>query len=239
MTPKLEQVLAKVRKLRALAAGTASVAEAASAAAMADRLIQAHCLDEASIEAMPLSDHEEIGEDETPVWSMRDKPTWRHALLTVLGRHYGCSTWTKQLPDSWEGRIVGRPSDVAIVRYMLAWSTTEITRLSRMDATVMSRTDRAAFCRGAVDGFYVALSESKRKQLHETSDRGAAIVLHNRADLAEQARDVLHPDLGRMRNRRPVGRASYEAGVRAGARLENRNNTALPPVNGRLLGSGK
>lgn len=233
----ITKILAKVRALRELAKSS-NLNEATAAAARADALIQQYQLEEAELSTAP-EQGEPIREHAEPVWAQRERPFWRSILCNVLAHHYGCSSWTDVMPGEYTGRIVGRASDVAIVRYMFAWSASEIVRLSRGE---VDRKDRPTFCRGAVDGFAHALFEAKEKtqaDYKRAHGDGAAMVLVSRALASQKERDRLHPDLtsghGPRVNR---GRDAYAAGYASGKTLQPKSG--LPGASGVLmLGKGK
>jgi hypothetical protein len=193
----LESVIEKVKKLRALAANAGTLQEAETAAALAETLIAKHRLDEAQIEADGGRPSEPINEEVEPLWSSttRDE-SWRAKLAGGLTRHYGCF-WFRSVTTQGRKtvsnvyRIIGRPSDVAIVRHMFAWLTAEIARLSRRER---GRSGQNAFRLGAVSGLLSALESSAQKV--ERAHRGsAAIVLASRAAEATAAAKVLHPNI--------------------------------------------
>lgn len=235
MTGNLDRVLAKIRALRALAQ-SANVNEAAAAAAQADALIQKYRLDSATVDGVAAEPAEECSRDPEPVDVQavggKNRIRWRGALLTILARHYSCVAITEPRQYVVQSFVIGCPSDVAIVRYMFAWSSAEIVRLSQVwDVGEMRR----SFCEGAVAGFREALAASKVKA--EVGHDKAALVLRDRAAAALALLDKLYPDRGRGRATSSGNAWAYAHGVAAGKGMNR--PTGLPSPGSRLLGPGK
>lgn len=243
--PRIESVLRKVRGLRALATSS-NIHEAEAAAAQAEALIAKYRLEEAQIgvsdAAAPAESIEESGECLDRF--VRDA-AWRRSLRATLVRHYGCAGYMAwrfspaEKRGAWEYVVIGRPSDVAALRYMLAWLTSEIARLSQAER---GRAGRNAFCVGAVRGFgnalYVAQRETEETHT-EAHGNSAAMVLASRSKEATAWRDQKHPDMKTQRTSaaRVSDAGAYHRGKAAGERLHGRGG-ALPAGNSRLLGSG-
>lgn len=188
MNERGESVLRKVRALRELAKSS-NIHEAEAAAAQADALIQKYRLDEAELEAAGDAEAEAIGGDHEPLQTGTRLDGWKGLLAAKLARHYGCYVYTRRFLR--DGRrhvsiqIVGRPSDVATVRYMFAWLVGEIARLSAYESGTSARN---AFRLGAVTGIGNALYVSRKAAEAEharTHGGAAAIVLVSRADAAK------------------------------------------------------
>jgi Protein of unknown function (DUF2786) len=232
-------VIEKIAKLRRLAQ-SANLNEAAAAAAAADRLMQEHGIAEAQLEAAGEMPKESPVEESTPLaqW-VGGTPQWELSLVTQLARHYGCSTYgstdakevgPNQWRDSYSTHVVGRPSDIASVRYMYAWLKLEIERLAKINAG-NGRAWINSFKHGAVAGVLEAMRAAKASVMAETkasassptastSTSAALVLIDNRAGEAKAARDALHPNLrsgGRIGGASSAG--GYGAGKTAGSRL--------------------
>ena len=236
----IEAILSKVRKLRDLAARSTSVAEAATAAAQADAILQRHRLSEADVEASGAQPTEAIGEGEEPLWQGgRRSDTVAMRLSAVLSDHYGCVTYTRRdirggRTESISFRIVGRPSDVAIVRYMFAWLRAEIERLAQREAGPV----RPSFRHGAVSGIKIALTAAARATVKASGNGAAALVLASRSEEARRWLAAVDPDMGKART--PGGNLDPDAfmrGARAGAQMPG--VAKLPEGRGRMLGAGE
>ena len=183
----IERVIEKVRKLRALSAGAGTLAEAEAAAAQAEAIIARYRLEEAQIGIHDASRVEVVGVADDPLWVGGERvPNWLAWLANALAKHYGCLAFT----DVTRGpaglaklfKIVGRPGDVQLVRYMFAWLSAEIDRLSRRER---GRSAMNAFRLGAVDGICASLSAAQKTEEAAPGAAGAAMVLASRAEEAE------------------------------------------------------
>lgn len=212
----LKKYMIKVAALRALAAKAGTRAEAEAALRQAAEIIQKYRLEEADIS---------MGADEDP--ALQEQPlaefkgrwiVWQKSLAAGLARIFGCFAWWRSgfkntIP------IVGRRADVEMVRYLFAWATAEIVRLSQKET---GKAARNAFCRGAADGFVYALrqGQNKAEALHSETAPGssAAMVLVRRSDQAEaianrrfKIRSVKLPDVSDA--------GAYARGARAGKNM--------------------
>lgn len=187
----IQVVLRRVSALRNLAAKAGTIHEAETAAAKADALIQKYRLSEADVESAGAAPTEKPAAADPLHTSKTRTPMWLRLLAQDLAKHYGCFAWTQMggAYSAWTLRIVGRPSDVEVVRYMFAWISTEIARLSQAEH---GKADQNAFRLGAIAGIRNALYRSTK----ETTDahpipaapesaeptRSAAMVLLSRVD---------------------------------------------------------
>lgn len=239
--PNLKAILVKVRKLRDLAARSTSVAEAATAASQADAILQRYRLSEADAEVAGAQPTEAIGEAEEPLWSGGARTdTVAMRLAASLAGHYGCVAYRSRAycmgrAESTSLRIVGRPSDVEIVRYMFAWLRAEIERLAQREAGPM----RNSFRHGAVTGIDLAITASTRQTVRNAPGSGAAaLVLASRAEEAKRWLSTVDPKMGKARA--PGGNLDPDAfmrGARAGAQMPG--VAKLPEGRGRMLGVGE
>lgn len=220
----IDAVIAKVRKLRNLAT-SANVHEAATAAALADKLIQEHGLAEAQLEA----DGQEVGEKPEeaadPTISWRGQvPAWQSVLASFLSRHYDCAPYRTHGRDTsgrrYEAqRVVGRPSDVQTLRYMLAWLLTEIERLTQAEPKGLGRSYYNAYRMGAVAGVRSSMTASKDAARTQATS-AALVVFDNRQALAEAALKASHDDLKAARSRGTIGDADgFNRGQAAGKKI--------------------
>lgn len=220
----LDAVIAKIQKLRRLATSS-NVNEAAAAAAAADRLIQEHNLAEAQLQAEGHEDTERPEEDADPLFDYGPRiASWSSSLIARLSRHYGCSGYQASFYNAdakrteWRHKVIGRPSDVATLRYMIAWLTAEIERLAQQNSG-RGRAWLNSFRHGAVAGVCNAMYEERRGVQEQTEKAGAsaAIVLVNsRHDASMAERDRLHPDLKSSTTGRASDWNAYREGERAG-----------------------
>lgn len=248
----IQSVIDKVRKLRALAARAGTVQEAEAAAAIADKLFQEHGLEEAQLEAAGTLPAEAPAEETEPLVKWIGKtPTWGLFLVDGLIEHYDCVYYRAWLyptagPSRWRSigeqiRIVGRPSDVATVRYMWGWLSVEIERLAQLHKG-NGRSWLDSFRRGAVRGVLEKLRDSKRASLDEARAKSAvvesilgdkapgstAIAIYDaRGKDAKAKLYELHPDIEKRDKRSRGGTAwrgasssdGYHVGRQAGGNI--------------------
>jgi hypothetical protein len=220
----IDAVIAKVRKLRNLAT-SANVHEAATAAALADKLIQEHGLAEAQLEADGQEPGEKAEEATDPTISWHGQvPAWQSCLASFLARHYDCAPYRTHGRDSYgkryeAQRVVGRPSDVATLRYMLAWLVAEIERLAQLEPKGMGRSYYNAYRMGAVAGVRSSMTAAKDAARTQATS-AALVVFDNRQALAEAALKATHDDLKAGRSRGTVGDVmGFNRGQAAGKQI--------------------
>ena len=131
--------------------------------------------------------------------------------------------------------LCGRPSDMSMVRYMLAWLSTEIERLSRQECEGMGAVSHNSWRRGFVSGLSKQLRMARDDVASASSD--AALVLRKRRD---EAYDFLRgaienlTDAKRSYHRVYHDRQAHAAGERQGLsqhlgdRLDSGVHRALP-----------
>jgi len=216
----------KVRGLLRLSRSS-NVHEAAAAAAAADKLIQQYRLEEAAIEIDSGEARESAGVDPTPLRRWRRRPAWQRYLIRALCDHYDVAYAYQTGTGVVHARMWGRPSDMALVREMLAYVEDEIERLV---ARYHGATARRSFRLGAVAGFREALSESKRQAM-TTASSSTALVLASRADEANAAMTRYHgKPLPRARGPRlaTVEAQAFVEGKQAGRRMDLNPGKRLP-----------
>jgi hypothetical protein len=236
----VSNIIDKIQKLRALAARAGSVHEAEAAAAAADKLVQENGIEEAQLEVQGQLAAEAPIEDVEPVakWVGRT-PTWQLLLVCDLMHHYDCvgyRTWIYS-----DGRnvgemvpIVGRPSDIANVRFMYGWLVVEIERLAQAaNVEGNGRSWLDSFRRGAAAGVRDKLHESKKAVVQAATARAkvaeeilhavnpaapitsatAALALYDkRKDEAKAKLYALHPGLEKQEKRSRGGSSVRGAG---------------------------
>jgi len=231
----MTNIIDKVQKLLRLSRSS-NIHEAAAAAAAADRLIQEHGLQQAQFEADGTEPAEKPAEDTSPLTSWHRLPTWRKILTSGLVRHYSCAgflTWSLG-QGGYVYKVVGRPSDVASVRYMLGWLTVEIERLAQLNKG-QGKAFLDSFKRGAVNGVMSKLTESKEAQRAQVKvvsaikpEVSAALAIYDRRkDDAKAELHRLYPDVAEREKRRrggghyagPSRYDAYSEGQRAGRNI--------------------
>ncbi len=232
-----EQVIEKVRKLMALSKSD-NQHEANAAAAKAEQLLQEYRLSEAEIEPIEVIEQASEGE---PLDAMKQLPLWKSILANGLCGLHGCKPWVDRTGKTIRNRIrvVGRPSDIASVRYLYAWLTSTIDRLALHAGSGKGRSWSNAFRVGCVTGVLAAMKIANTEARAQVTST-ALVKIDRRAVDAEREMRRITSGL-RMMNRSSGRRYhgdAYRAGETAGRNIHTGAN--LPSGTGpRLLGGGK
>ena len=230
----LQAVLDKVRKLRALSKSQ-NANEAAAAARAADRLIQQYRIDEAQLSKG------DVERDLYPIetFGSTGELTWQLVLIVALSDDHGCVSFTGTQRETGERRVwlVGRPTDMALVRTMYEWLKGEVERLSLeyadvqrarlsrgewMDGPLVAATE--SYRLGAVRGCVLAMrsgAEELREALVGAGERQAMVHLDGRVAEAEAGlREQLGEGLADQQWEQPsLVEEAFEAGVERGRAL--------------------
>lgn len=193
----MNEVIEKARKLLQLRDRAATPGEAQAAARALAKMLDKHRISIAELEMRGDQDAEPMSVDEQePLLSYRRLPIWKKNLIRSLCEHYGVACWRVGKWNSYDGRgrrrmdyamhLCGRKSDMDMVRYMLAWLSTEIGHLSRQECAGMGSISHSSWRRGFVTGLTRQLQMARDDVATANSD--AALVLRKRHD---DARDFL------------------------------------------------
>ena len=213
-TVNLESIIAKIKALRALATSS-NVHEAAAAAAQAEALLQKYRLDEAAVEMTEPARESAKEADEPLAWHTGHLSWWRVALGSALVRNHGCTDYVTTRGGRRCHIILGRPSDVATVRYLYAWLTTEIARLCDRHGSGKGRSWRHSFCMGAVAAVRDAMAVAKA-DARGTASSAALVVLDRRDVEARVALALSQPNLRATQGGRSRDAEAYSRGKEAG-----------------------
>jgi hypothetical protein len=225
-------VLDKVRKLRALSK-SANANEAAAAARAADRLVQQYRIDEALI------GRGDVERDLYPIETFTSgEVSWQLVLIVALSDDHGCVSFTGTLKSGqklvW---LVGRRTDMALVRSMYEWLRDEVERLAQeyadgqraklsrgewMDGPLAAATE--SYRLGAVRGCVLAMrsgADELRAAIAGSEAQEAMVHLDGRVAEAESSlRDELGADLPDQQWDEPsVVEEAFDAGVERGRAL--------------------
>ncbi len=219
-TDKIKKIIAKIAHLRELASKAGTQAEAESAAKMAERLIAQYEIEEADLEAAGSQEAEEVGEgDLLHAYEGHNAERWRGTLACGLARVHGCYSFQDRAGAKAVQRIAGRPSSVAIVRYLFGWLCYEIERLSQRER---GRAARHAFKMGAVVGYLAVLRKAQQEATavqQTTSAQSFGLVVSNRTEEAQRYMEkALHTKFTTTRARVSDGGA-FGRGREAGSSL--------------------
>lgn len=165
-----EEAMAKVAKLLKLAKSD-NPHEAAVAAGRAQEIMDRYRLQGAPIDldGQPATPEEVIGTQELDEFKTQGVSFWRGRLATVIAHGNQCDVFGREARTFGHSAlmIVGRPSDVATVRYLYAYLTKEIERLTRKCAPGKGRVWASNFRAGCVD----TIKERLTQQRAETTQR--------------------------------------------------------------------
>jgi hypothetical protein len=191
-----EEVIQKIQKLLRLAQSD-NIHEAALAAAHAQRLMEEHRIEQASLDYEPDRESEEEVED----FSMKGAPldaadhsvsAWRGRLGVIVADSQQCKVYYINVGGRKEFHIIGRPTDVEAVRYLYAYLKREIERLCQRDGKGCGMVWRNQFRMGAVDTVTTMLREAtdaeRTKVVEAVGEERALVVL----DRVEQRMVAVH-----------------------------------------------
>jgi hypothetical protein len=210
----LDSIIAKIKALRALATSS-NVHEAAAAAAQAEALLQKHRLDDAALEAHGRPSETAERAAEPLAWHTQHLSWWRVTLGDALVKSHGCADYVSQRGGRRCHVIVGRPSDVATVRYLYAWLSTEIARLCDQHGRGDGRSWRHSFCMGAVSAVRDATNAAKATA-RQAAASTALVALDRRDQEARAVLNRLEPKLRQTRGGASRDKNAYERGQAAG-----------------------
>ena len=213
-------ILTRIARLRKLAASTTSESEADNAMRAAAKLIEAHRIDEASLETGDIETEKATHDEANPIVVGARIDTWKVQLVCSLARHFGCKPLKAKLRGlrvSSRITVVGRPSDVALLRAMFAWIEPELARRARRAES------RASYLMGAVAGVDSQLAASRLEARRESSATSSALVrLDSRAEEAQAMIRGTMPDVKSrtVKSQARIDRGDYHAGVADGRAMD-------------------
>lgn len=210
-------ILEKAQKLLTLRDRAATEGESLAAARALAILLEKHRLTTAEVETASPDQREEIAiDEERPLFIIKRLAVWKHRLLNVLTRQYGCATFRRRGMLGNAQHLVGQPSDIAMVRYMWAWLTNEIECLVRV-SPFRGRVARDSFREGFVMGIAEQFIAAKAEAVGSSSSE-AGLVLASRF---EDAIKHMHKGIKGLRTQpvyttRRVHHGAMNAGKRRG-----------------------
>lgn len=197
-----QDALAKAAKLLKLAQDKrGNENETAQAAAMAQKIIDEHKLDINDLNF----DQQQKEEDNEPVVDFRDDPMdldarnfhfrWLMNLASGIARLNQCRVLQRRGSLYSSILILGRPSDVATVRYLYAWLKQEVFRLDKTQIG-HSYTYRRSYCLGVVDTINQRLAAMQKatfaeKQVEQANNPLALVRVNTAlARIEKRSQDV-------------------------------------------------
>lgn len=174
-------IIEKVQRLQKLSTSS-NAFEAANAAAMANKLIDQYRLSTADLE-ISSEVEESIEEDSDYVYQTGKITVWKSQLLKVLTSHYGGAIWNDTSYTTGRKvsryKLVGRKSDISLIRYMFTWLMTECQRLVDKEAKGNGRIFVSSYCMGFIAGIAEQLKVS-RNEVEKTATSAAIIKINMR-----------------------------------------------------------
>jgi len=160
-----QEAIEKVVKLLRLSESKCNEAEAALAAARAQEIIDRYQIESLALEYAQNTSGE--AKPDEPVKDFASDPldgevrtlaTWAWRLFLVIGNLNGVKGYRAHGGGL---ALVGRPSDVATVRYLYGWLKREVNRLAERDTVGNGRTYANNFRLGVVDTIKERMNEQK------------------------------------------------------------------------------
>lgn len=199
----IANVIARIQKLRELAGNNTNEHEAASAAAAAAKLIDRFQLSEMDLQLKGDKNAEPIVEGEVPLHKTGRAMLWVGFLAMTLCEHYGCTGYWNHVNDAEEVfaknpnavrdsykafKMVGRQSDMDIVRYMFDWLHPVIVYLMKLNASGRGMKYSQNYAYGVVQGIKNQLQlEHKEAKVEAAANNQsqAMVLLDSRLALSE------------------------------------------------------
>jgi hypothetical protein len=179
-------IISKIVRLRTLALSS-NTHEAAAAAGVANKLILKYQIQESELdqEATPSI----IFDDPDPVYTSGRVTQWKLELLNLLTDHYGCALWNDKTPEedssraSSRYRLIGRETDIQIVKLMFSWFTSEIIKLCDLECRSLGSNYRHSYCKGAIKAIKDLLEYTRKNIIKEASSHSVELI-ENRQKMA-------------------------------------------------------
>jgi hypothetical protein len=228
----LDAVIRKIADLRRLATSS-NLHEAEVAAAAAARLAEKHRISEAEIEASGTEPGERAVQDGEPLEEERGRASlWRGQLALVLAKHYGCVLIRAATVENGikllRMRIIGRPSDTTLVRYLYGWLSLDLARIAAKESAGRGLAWKNSWLLGAVTGLRAQLDRAASQE-RASADTAALVRLDARGADAAEALRAAYPKIEVTAPRhRFVDKDGFESGqahgrnVHRGGQLEGR-----------------
>jgi hypothetical protein len=203
--------ITKLRKLAESAAAIGNVHEANAAAEQAARLVARYQLDEAELQAAGQGAEPEVAElSPYPLFCEPKSTQWKSALAQALAEHHGVAIYRSRSGSTGEVsmRMVGRKSDIRLVRLFFAWLVSDFDVTSKIKSQGRGRTWVNNFLLGAVLGLHTSLKEARKSARDGVSEQALAIY-DSRLDDANNALREMLPNLKTAK--RTSGEIDFEA----------------------------
>lgn len=192
----IDNIIARVQKLRALTT-TSNEFEAANAASAAAKLIDQHQLSEMDLQVSGEKAAEPVQIIETPLFRSGRIMLWQDRLGGAISEHYGVSIYIKNYPlpvdimapplarEHDKGiTMVGRPSDAEVVRYMFTWLMPVVVQLTKTNAYGRGSQYSQNYALGVVEGIRTQLASLRQESKRQVQSQ-AMVLLDNRLAVSQ------------------------------------------------------
>ena len=183
MANNIQFVIEKVRKLLSLAKSD-NPHESAAATNAANRLIDEYRLSMAELEAASPEQAEAIEADPSPLLENGRVVVWKMRLAMVLSKHYGVFLYNDKRKAKNYYQLVGRKSDLEVVRYMFSWLTAEATRQIHARGKGKGHAFSNSYGQGFVAGIAEQLAASRQTVAAQATSSTALVAINAREQLA-------------------------------------------------------
>jgi hypothetical protein len=210
-------IIDRVKRLLALTSSSNQY-EAANAAAIANRLIDEYRLSIADIQDN-MNESDPMMEDPDAVYSTGRIVPWKVRIIGILAQHYGCATYNSvTYPKGRKEshiKLVGRKSDIDIVRYMSGWLMLECQRLSDIEAKGKGKVFCNSYCEGFVAGVSAQLAAS-RAEAEKVATSSAIVKINSRYNESLSYLRSQYKLKQAAGSKIQLDRNAYDAGVKQG-----------------------
>lgn len=216
-----------------------NIEEAAAAMAAAQKIIDKYNLD---INAADFDDREAAKDKEeiknfghsdpvdvVPPMGLHGRG-WALRLLSVIARVNGCKAYYANVDSKGTKKlmVIGRPSDVNVVRYLYGYFKQEVVRLRRENTQGNSTTYANHYCIGLTEAIASKLVDQKRHAEAEVRGENAhnpnALIRVNNAIVKQQARETRLAEWVKANTGLKPGRSSGYANSETGGREHGRRD---------------
>ena len=214
-------IVDKILALRRLSENkSATPAEAANAAARVQELMVKHQITEATLGTSEQS----VEWDRDPIFASKKSCKWRTSLAVGVAKVNACRAMRAVKPDgSIHITIVGRASDIEVVRYMYAFIESTIDRLAKEYLKSSDRPNGSgmrlgnSYRLGFVIRIIARLEEQKPTTIAEAREAGqtVALVRVDERDLAVQEWVAKHAPRKHESKQTWIDKHSWAVGTRA------------------------
>jgi hypothetical protein len=219
-----DKIKDRIKKLLAQATSN-NEHESAAALGMAQELLAKHRLSMADLPDNEVP-HEDVVCDNDPLFAAGRIHTWKSQLANIFATFNNCRlvkyTGAATGNNSRGSKLVifGRPSDIDMVRYLLAYSITTLTNFARIPCMDEGHSYKQSWFLGAVNGIHTKLKEGKIRA-QEGASKFALVKVENQL---KEVDDFIRSNVGKLRKgtggNTKINYDAYAQGERAGRNLD-------------------